>query len=90
MGTVVGVVLQTLAVVAAVEDGTSKRGVGCVRYFAMRALAGGSGVGVTSGRGGCFTYVRLGPVGVYPASDRQAFFPGKPGHGEVEVRDVVV
>lgn len=34
--------------------------------------------------------MRLGPVGLYPARDRQAFFPGKPGHGEMEVRDAVV
>ena len=48
-GAVVGVVIQTLAVVTAVEDGASKRGVRCVGYLAMRTLAGGGGVGSASG-----------------------------------------
>ena len=48
-GAVVGMVIQTLTVVTAVENGTSKRGVGCVEYLAMRALVSGGGVGSASG-----------------------------------------
>ena len=49
MGAVVGMVVQTLAVVALVENWTSKGSVGHVGYLAMRTLAGGSGGGPTSG-----------------------------------------
>ena len=34
--------------------------------------------------------MRLGPVGLYPVGDRQAFFSGEPGHGEVQMRGAVV
>ena len=61
--------IQALAIVTPIENGTGKRGVGCVGYFAMGAPASGVGVGSVSGRGGCFTRVRLGPVGAYPAGD---------------------
>ena len=49
---VIGVMIQALAIVTPIENGTGKRGVGCVGYFAMGAPASGVGVGSVSGRGG--------------------------------------
>ena len=53
-------------------------------------ITSGDGGGLASRWSEGFAHVRLGPVGLHPAGDEWVFFTSKPGHREVEVRDVVV
>ena len=58
--TVVGVVVQTFAVITAVWDGTAKGGAGSIEELAVRADTSG-GEGVRSGLVGSCTHMRLCP-----------------------------
>ena len=87
--TIIGVVIQALAVITSVENWAGEGSVGCIGYLTVRALASGYRGSPMSGGGGILAYVRLGSASLYPMGDGWVFLSSKPWHGGVEMGNAV-